>query len=53
MRMPTFIVDDSSYVSVYETTNSFQSSLASSAFSELEVKTAMYVACLRPVYADY
>ncbi|KAL7791993.1 hypothetical protein V8C37DRAFT_381249 [Trichoderma ceciliae] len=36
-RIPDFIVDDRSYVSIYETHTQFQSSLANSSFSEWDV----------------
>ncbi|KAK8019010.1 hypothetical protein PG990_004148 [Apiospora arundinis] len=40
LRIPDYWVDDQSYVSIVETTNDLQSSLASSSFSSFEVEAA-------------
>lgn len=40
LRIPDYIVDDQSYVTVYETTNTFQASLAMSSFSETDVSVS-------------
>lgn len=40
LRIPDYIIDDQSYVSIYETQSSLQSSLASSSFSEFDVSAS-------------
>ncbi|ROW05504.1 hypothetical protein VSDG_00444 [Cytospora chrysosperma] len=40
LRIPDFIVDDQSFVSIYETTSYLQSSLATSAFTSTDVSAA-------------
>ncbi|KAF4992924.1 hypothetical protein FGRMN_6868 [Fusarium graminum] len=40
LRIPDFIIDDRSYVSIYETETEMQSSMATSSFSETDVAAA-------------
>ncbi|KAF5672305.1 membrane attack complex component perforin [Fusarium heterosporum] len=40
LRIPDFIIDDKSYVSIYETETEMQSSMATSSFSETDVAAA-------------
>ncbi|RDA84916.1 hypothetical protein CP532_0448 [Ophiocordyceps camponoti-leonardi (nom. inval.)] len=40
LRVPDYIIDDKSYVSIYETETEMQSSMATSSFSELDVAAA-------------
>ncbi|KAM4057619.1 MAC/Perforin domain-containing protein [Hirsutella rhossiliensis] len=40
LRIPDFIIDDKSYVSIYETETEMQSSMAASSFSEVDVAAA-------------
>ncbi|KAI4591582.1 hypothetical protein KJ359_012797 [Pestalotiopsis sp. 9143b] len=40
LRIPDYIVDDKSYVSIYETESALQSSLATSSFSEFDVSAS-------------
>ncbi|KAK9781733.1 putative MACPF domain-containing protein [Seiridium cardinale] len=40
LRIPDYMVDDKSYVSVYETQSALQTSLASSSFSEFDVSAS-------------
>lgn len=40
LRIPDYIVDDKSYVSIYETTTALQASLATSSFSEFDVSAS-------------
>jgi hypothetical protein len=42
LRIPDYMMDDKSYVSIYETQSSLQSSLASSSFSEFDVSMSAY-----------
>ncbi|KAK8081149.1 hypothetical protein PG997_008967 [Apiospora hydei] len=41
LRMPDYLVDDQSYVTMYETSNNFQASLATSSFSETDVSASV------------
>ncbi|KAK8115764.1 hypothetical protein PG984_012266 [Apiospora sp. TS-2023a] len=41
LRMPDYLVDDQSYVTMYETSNNFQASLATSSFSETDVAASI------------
>ncbi|KAK5996765.1 hypothetical protein PT974_02106 [Cladobotryum mycophilum] len=41
LRIPDFLMDDQSYVSVYETQSELQSSLATSSFSQTDVSAAV------------
>ncbi|RCI16574.1 hypothetical protein L249_2921, partial [Ophiocordyceps polyrhachis-furcata BCC 54312] len=43
LRVPDYIIDDKSYVSIYETETEMQSSMATSSFSELDVAAAGFV----------
>lgn len=43
LQIPDFIVDDRSYVSIFDTANEFQSSMAKASFSELDIKASAYV----------
>lgn len=40
LRIPDFIIDDQSFVSIYETSSHLQSSLATSAFTSTDVSAA-------------
>ncbi|KJZ71839.1 hypothetical protein HIM_08767 [Hirsutella minnesotensis 3608] len=40
LRVPDYIIDDKSYVSIYETETEMQSSMATSSFSEIDVAAA-------------
>ncbi|RDA89511.1 hypothetical protein CP533_3920 [Ophiocordyceps camponoti-saundersi (nom. inval.)] len=40
LRIPDYIIDDKSYVSIYETETEMQSSMATSSFSEIDVEAA-------------
>ncbi|KAK9421384.1 putative MACPF domain-containing protein [Seiridium unicorne] len=49
MDRPDYMVDDKSYVSVYETQSALQASLASSSFSEFDVSASACIGKLRGV----
>lgn len=40
LRIPDYVIDDRSYVSIYETDTLMQTSMASSSFSEADVAAA-------------
>lgn len=51
LRIPEYIIDDKSYITIYETESSAQLAMATSAFSQTDVEAAVLV-CILPVSLD-
>lgn len=51
LRIPEYIIDDKSYITIYETESSAQLAMATSAFSQTDVEAAVLV-CIATTWLD-